>query len=119
MATETTIIPAVTFLLPIIAGAPVLLWRRIDRRLQQGLPIPAAIGPSGGTIFTRVTEPYLDNPSFAAMLRPGQEYARGPVHPDQVDHIGPGDFGFRKSVLIRKVDVEDQRDAVHSDKQPR
>lgn len=40
--TETSIVPAVTFLLPLAAGAPVLLWRRIDRRVQQGLPILTA-----------------------------------------------------------------------------
>jgi len=42
MTTETSIIPAVTFLLPIVAGAPVLLWKRIDRRVQQVLPILTA-----------------------------------------------------------------------------
>lgn len=42
MVTETSIVPAVTFLLPLAAGAPVLLWRRIDRRVQQGLPILTA-----------------------------------------------------------------------------
>jgi hydrogenase-4 component F len=42
MVTETSIIPAITFLLPIVAGAPVLLWKRIDRRFQQGLPILTA-----------------------------------------------------------------------------
>jgi hydrogenase-4 component F len=42
MATETSMIPAITFLLPILAGAPVLLWKRIDRRFQQGLPILSA-----------------------------------------------------------------------------
>lgn len=39
MATETSMMPAVTFLLPLLAGAPVLFWKRIDRRVQQGLPI--------------------------------------------------------------------------------
>ena len=39
MATETSMIPAITFLLPIAAGAPILLWKQIDRRIQQGLPI--------------------------------------------------------------------------------
>ncbi len=42
MTTETSIIPAVTFLLPIVAGASVLLWKRIDRRLQQVIPILTA-----------------------------------------------------------------------------
>ncbi len=42
MVTETSIIPAVTFLLPIVAGAPVLLWKGIDRRVQQALPIAVA-----------------------------------------------------------------------------
>jgi proton-translocating NADH-quinone oxidoreductase chain N len=42
MTTETSIIPAITFLLPIVAGVPVLLWRGIDRRLEQGLPVAVA-----------------------------------------------------------------------------
>ncbi len=42
MVTETSIIPAVTFLLPIAAGIPLFAWKRIDRRLQQGLPILTA-----------------------------------------------------------------------------
>lgn len=42
MGTETSIVPAITFLLPIAAGAPVLFWKRIDRRVQQGLPILTA-----------------------------------------------------------------------------
>ena len=42
MVTETSLIPAVTFLLPLVAGAPVLLWKRIDRRVQQGLPVLTA-----------------------------------------------------------------------------
>lgn len=39
MVTETSIIPALTFLLPLLAGAPVLFFKQIDRRFQQGLPI--------------------------------------------------------------------------------
>ncbi len=42
MTNEISIIPAATFLLPLVAGVPVLLWKRIDRRLQQGLPIATA-----------------------------------------------------------------------------
>jgi len=42
MTTEISIVPAVTFLLPLVAGAVVLSWRRIDLRLQQGLPILSA-----------------------------------------------------------------------------
>jgi len=42
MVTETSVIPAVTFLLPLAAGALILFWKGIDRRLQQGLPILAA-----------------------------------------------------------------------------
>jgi hydrogenase-4 component F len=42
MVTETSMMPAVTFLLPLAAGAPVLFWKRIDRRVQQGLPILTA-----------------------------------------------------------------------------
>ena len=40
--TEISIIPAVTFLAPLVAGAPVLFWKRMDRRLQQALPIVTA-----------------------------------------------------------------------------
>ncbi len=43
MVTQTSMIPAVTFLLPLAAGAPVLLWKRIDRRVQRGLPILTAV----------------------------------------------------------------------------
>jgi len=42
MANEISIVPAATFLLPLVAGAPVLFWKGIDRRLQQGLPILCA-----------------------------------------------------------------------------
>ena len=42
MVTQTSIIPAITFLAPIVAGTPVLFWKGIDRRLQQGLAILSA-----------------------------------------------------------------------------
>ncbi len=40
--TETSIIPALTFLAPMLFGTLVLAFTRIDRRLQQGLPIVSA-----------------------------------------------------------------------------
>lgn len=43
MMTETSAIPAITFLLPLAAGIPVLLWRGIDRRIQRALPIVVAL----------------------------------------------------------------------------
>ncbi len=42
MVTETSIIPALTFLTPLAAGIPALFWKGMDRRLQQGLPIVTA-----------------------------------------------------------------------------
>jgi len=43
MVTETSIIPAITFLLPVAAGIPVLFWKRIGRGWQQGLPVLSAV----------------------------------------------------------------------------
>ena len=55
MTTEISIVPAVTFLLPLVAGAVVLSWRRIDLRLQQGLPIlSAALVTANVCAFGRV-----------------------------------------------------------------
>ena len=42
LVTETSIIPAVTFLLPVAAGVLAFAWRQMSSRLQRGLPILTA-----------------------------------------------------------------------------
>ncbi|MCW5977727.1 MAG: hypothetical protein KIT09_06600 [Bryobacteraceae bacterium] len=54
MATEISMIPAITFLLPLAAGAPVLLWKGMDRRAQQGLPIVVAALVTGMGVWMAI-----------------------------------------------------------------
>lgn len=56
METETSTIPAITFLAPILAGTLVLFWKRIDRRLQQALLIlsTALVTATGARMAFRV-----------------------------------------------------------------